>query len=471
MAMACAPMRKFLAEENKPATRYSADFDLIASRVPEYCGWIIQEGTDISYLVVRGKDNEYYLTHLFSHKYDRTGAIFMDCANTASFSDMITWLYGHGCKDDSLFVSLAGYTEQSYVEEHPSFFLLTPHGDYQVDVFAGICDAAGQKKERGPQSFTNELDFEVYMAGIREQSAIQTNVQVQWGDRLLALCTCDNTRADRYIVFGKLSPLPYEAEEQIIEVTKVEMDALESVSKTVSIPGRGEMQHYAQNDPLWEQMRYESLSSSKIRRFGDGGCGPTAAAIVLANLATDMQLLELTAFTRKGNGFTFCPCSVNQFYCRRTHLPYKIKTPQEIRRYLPVVLASFASGNNIWNAKSRTSQYGTGAGFMKLVAGICQLEYSTTRSLDEALDSLAAGGLAVTVSVGHDSPFTKDGHYLVLAHADEEHLYFLDPLLREDYAKNDRRKLLTVLEPGVLRANKADINKILLYNYYMFKRQ
>ena len=470
MALLWTPVKETPAEENRSEARYSVDFELFAGRVPDGCGWIIQEGTDINYPVVRGKDNKYYTNHLFSKKYNRAGAIYMDCENDKYFSDKVTWLYGHGCAEDSLFRSLALYMEQSYLNEHPSFFLLTPRGDYQVDIFAGLCDAGAKTGWPGPQQFASGRDFEEYVAGIRAKSAIQASVQVQWGDRLLVLSTCGHGRADRYVVFGKVRPLP-RAVKGRIEVSKIKMDALESVSKIVTIPGRGEMQYYAQNDPIWERMRYEASKSSKLRRYGEGGCGPAAVAIVLANLATDSQLLELTAYTHKDNGFTFCPCSVNQFYCNRTHLPYKIKTPQEMRRYLPIVTASFATGNNRWSDKSRTMEYGTGTSFMKLVADICQLEFSAARSLDKALDTLAAGGLAVVVSIGYDSPFTRKGHYFVLAHADEEHLYFLDPLLRDHYDKTDRKGLLTVLEPGVLRADKADINRILLYGYYMFKRQ
>ena len=48
------------------------------------------------------------------------------------------------------------------------------------------------------------------------------------------------------------------------------------------------------------------------------------------------------------NGFTFCTCSVNQYYCNHTHAQYRLETPAEFKRYLPVAMASFATGNNIW---------------------------------------------------------------------------------------------------------------------------
>lgn len=447
--------------------RYTAPFEALRGVNPEVCGWIFQEDTPISSPVLKGKDDAFYQTHLFTKRYDRAGTVYMDAANDGAFGDRITWLYGSSRDGGPTFGSLAGYGEQSYADAHPSLILLTPWGDAQVDVFACVLDSAGQWQ---PRQFKDETEFGRYVEEIRKASAIQMPLAVEWGDRVLALCTgAPSARGDRPIVFGKLRPLAYDGRERRVDVTKMEMDGLESISKMVHVPGRGEMRYYAQNDPLWERMRYEASDSGKARPFGQGGCAPASVAMALANIGTDQQLERLLSFSRKENGFTFCPCSVNQFFCNGKHLQYKIETVQEMRRYLPVVVASFASGNNPWNQKYRSKRMGTEPSFVEKIAEICGFDFSASYSLADALDTLAAGGIAVVTSSENDSPFTGAGHYLVLAHADEEYLYFLDPLLKEDYSQTDIWGVLTVPEPGVVRAARADSKKLNLFAYYLFR--
>ena len=50
-------------------------------------------------------------------------------------------------------------------------------------------------------------------------------------------------------------------------------------------------------------------------------------------------------------------------------------------------------------------------------------------------------------------PFTNSSHFVVLAWADEEYLYILDPLRRDDYRATDKYGVLEVLSPGVVRVS------------------
>ncbi len=120
-------------------------------------------------------------------------------------------------------------------------------------------------------------------------------------------------------------------------------------------------------------------------------------AMAIANLVQEESLGGISAYARVENGYTFCTCSVNQYFCNHKHAQYKLETPAEFRRYLPLAIASFATGNNIWGEISRRD-----------------------------------GG----------------GHYLTLASIYEGGLYILDPYLKADYGKTDRRHLITQIEPG-----------------------
>lgn len=447
--------------------RYSVDFDSLRAINGDVVGWLLQEGTEINFPIVQGEDNEYYLNHLYTGAVNRTGAVFADANNSPYFSDMCTYLYGHNRKNGSMFASIPNYMDHDYYEEHPTLTLITPYEDYIAEVFACVRESTEQDQTWRVRQFGRRAEYDEFVQSILERSTLDTGVVPKWGDQLLALCTCTNeVHEDRYIVFARLRPIVYASDESV-SVMKMEMDAIQGTSHTVRVPGRGEMQYYAQNDPVWARMRYEARGSNQARIFGQGGCGPTSMAMAIANLVPEESLGGLAAYAKMKNGFTFCTCSVNQYYCNHTHAQYRLETPAEFKRYLPVAMASFATGNNIWGENSRADGGGTSTAFMKRATEAYGLYFTLTKDRDAALSALEDGAMVVASTGGASSPFTGGGHYLTLASIYEGKLYILDPYLKTDYSKTDKRHLLTQIEPGLLEADLEDIDELLLYTFYI----
>ena len=69
-------------EKEEPKNRYlEIDFAGLKAVNPDVIAWIQIPALDISYPVVQGKDNAYYLHHLFSGESNINGSIFVDCHN------------------------------------------------------------------------------------------------------------------------------------------------------------------------------------------------------------------------------------------------------------------------------------------------------------------------------------------------------------------------------------------------------
>ena len=453
------------------ALRYSVDFDSLRAVNEDVIGWMIQEGTEINFPIVQGEDNEYYLTHLYTGAVNRTGSIFADAGNSPYFTDMCTYLYGHNRKNGSMFASLPNYLDEEYYRAHPTMTVITPYEDYAAEIFACVRESAEQEETWRVKQFSGRGEYEAFVQSILDRSRLDTGIVPRWGDPLLALCTCTNeVHEERYIVFARLRPIVYAGGESV-SVMKMEMDALEGTSRTVNVPGRGEVQYYAQNDPVWAAMRYEARKSKQARPFGQGGCGPTSMAMAIANLVPEESLGGISAYARVENGYTFCTCSVNQYFCNHRHAQYKLETPAEFRRYLPLAIASFATGNNIWGETSRGDGGGTNTAFMKRVTEAYGLYFTLTKDRELALSALADGAMVIASTGGKASPFTGGGHYLTLASVYEGSLYILDPYLKADYGKTDRRHLITQIEPGVLRVSMEDLDELLLYTFYIVDRK
>lgn len=64
-------------------------------------GWININDTPIDYPIMKGNDNEFYLTRDFNKEYLTSGSIFMDYRNEG-FQDRNTVIYGHHMRDGSM---------------------------------------------------------------------------------------------------------------------------------------------------------------------------------------------------------------------------------------------------------------------------------------------------------------------------------------------------------------------------------
>ena len=58
------------------------DFSALRQQNPDVLGWILIPGTRVSYPVVQGTDNSYYLDHTWRGGKNSVGAIFMDYRNS-----------------------------------------------------------------------------------------------------------------------------------------------------------------------------------------------------------------------------------------------------------------------------------------------------------------------------------------------------------------------------------------------------
>ena len=80
--------------------------------------WIDIPGTNISYPVVQGKDNDEYLRRNLDKVYSKKGSIFVDATNLNPFYDYNTVVYGHNLMNSSMFSELKKYSKQAFADEN-----------------------------------------------------------------------------------------------------------------------------------------------------------------------------------------------------------------------------------------------------------------------------------------------------------------------------------------------------------------
>ena len=181
------------------------DFDGLSEVNPQVVGWIFGPDTVISYPIVQGEDNTYYLHRLFTGESNGSGCIFLDAACAGDFSGDHSIIYGHHMKNGTMFASLGEYASQDYYESHPYFQLSTPQGDWRVDVFSAYVADVGQ--EAWQIELGEEEERQEWIRQVSARSAVQCHTAPEEGERILTLSTCSYEFADaRFVVHGVMRP-------------------------------------------------------------------------------------------------------------------------------------------------------------------------------------------------------------------------------------------------------------------------
>ena len=188
----------------KFACPISVDFDALKEINDDVIGWIYIRDVDISYPIVKGADNDYYLHRTFRKTYNFAGSIFADYENASDFSDPNTILYGHNMKNDSMFGKLDELVEKEQDVEEPYFWILVPGADYCYEMFDM------QRVDPFDEIYTlfhgTDETFVQYAEKCAAESSVELPVpQFSTDSRIITLSTCTNDSKARCVVQGVLA--------------------------------------------------------------------------------------------------------------------------------------------------------------------------------------------------------------------------------------------------------------------------
>lgn len=180
------------------------DFDKLKSVNEDVVGWIYVDALpDISYPIVKGKDNQTYLHQTYEKNYNFAGTIFVDYENSGDFSDCNTLVYGHNMKNGSMFGHLKKFREDDKLYKQDKYFwILTPERNYRYEIITAYTTGVNSDTYtlfKGPGE-----EFEEYLETIKGYSEIQTDdTDLTIKDRIVTLSTCTGNESTRFVVQGK----------------------------------------------------------------------------------------------------------------------------------------------------------------------------------------------------------------------------------------------------------------------------
>lgn len=185
--------------EQAPDEPVSRNIEALRAVNAEVLGWLEIPGTGISYPLVQGTDNEYYLNHTWEGRRSAVGAIFVDSRCAADFSGFNTIIYGHRMNSGTMFAALKYYGRQSYAQEHPCIGVTDRNGTYTYRIYAAY--AVSVEGLAFETAFLDESARAAFIEDGLSRSVLAAGAVPDDNSRILTLCTCTGRgHAERWVV-------------------------------------------------------------------------------------------------------------------------------------------------------------------------------------------------------------------------------------------------------------------------------
>ncbi len=196
-------------QEEEPASEFPVvDFESLRQINSDVVAWLYIPNTHVNYPVVQGSDNSYYLNRLFTKQWNSAGSIFVDYRNEPGFSDPHTVIYGHQMNNKTMFNDLKLYEDQSFYDQQPVGYLLTPDGTYLLEFFSGYVSSVDTNA--WDLNFTQD-SFAAWLEDIKGRSEFTSQVQPQADDRVVTLSTCSSAFENaRFVLHAVIRPTEVE---------------------------------------------------------------------------------------------------------------------------------------------------------------------------------------------------------------------------------------------------------------------
>lgn len=199
-----APERPRLTQEEYEQALKGLDLSALRGVNSDVTAWIVIPDTMVSYPVVRGSDNQYYLDHTWKGIQRSVGAIFMDYHSSADFSDFNTIIYGHRMSDSSMFHTLLSYGREGFWSSHPVVYIAGDGVCRRYRVFSAYeASVTGKTYTLG---FQGEGDRQEFLDFCLAQSDISTGIAPTVDGQILTLSTCTSLGSSdkRWVVHAVL---------------------------------------------------------------------------------------------------------------------------------------------------------------------------------------------------------------------------------------------------------------------------
>ncbi|MDE5680288.1 MAG: class B sortase [Lachnospiraceae bacterium] len=181
------------------------DMDALKEMNEDFRGWLYFPALDISYPIVQGEDNNYYLKHSFEGERMGAGCIFMDCGASPDWSDRNTFVFGHNMRDESMFGSFKRLmADPTLCQVNTCFYIYTRDYVYTYEIFAFYETKSTSDRY---MTFTSDENYDLYVKWALENTEYRSEADLSERGNIVSLSTCYGSAGTsrRMIIHGTLT--------------------------------------------------------------------------------------------------------------------------------------------------------------------------------------------------------------------------------------------------------------------------
>lgn len=184
-----------VVSEDKNVKYLEPDWEALKKMNSDVVAWIYVPGCNINFPVVQKAGNNRYYLNVNASKYvDELGAIFLDGNAKNDFSDVNSIIYGHSVIGGGMFTNLKLFRDETFFNEHPYFYLLTPEQNYRCSIYTFA------KTTSGSAFYTTTPTIETLDEMVQKATWSRSLKDIHWsglngteasGKNFITLSTCD----------------------------------------------------------------------------------------------------------------------------------------------------------------------------------------------------------------------------------------------------------------------------------------
>ena len=199
-----AEEKQFVDIQNEAQTMNDNNIvDKLRKRNKDVIGYLEIPDTTISCPVMQKKDNpDFYLNHDIDKNYSFYGTPYLSAYCDLEKSDNLI-IYGHNINGGKMFGALTQYRDETFYKKHKDI-LFTTKDKKKYKIFSVI---SVNKNDFPYWKFVmaqDEPDYDKFINKAKKYSIYNIDIMPKYGEKILTLSTCDNSRGDdyRFVVFA-----------------------------------------------------------------------------------------------------------------------------------------------------------------------------------------------------------------------------------------------------------------------------
>ena len=174
-------------------------------------GWLEIPGTNISYPILQGIDNSYYMKRNYKKQRSVNGSLFLDKSYNWNPRSTNLLIYGHNNRGTyEMFVELLKYKNESFYKEHPIVRFTTNEEDAVYEIISVFKSRVYYQRETDVFRYyyfvhaNNKEEFDYFVSESKKASLYNIDKTAEYGDSLITLSTCEYSQKDgRFVVVAR----------------------------------------------------------------------------------------------------------------------------------------------------------------------------------------------------------------------------------------------------------------------------